>query len=117
VVKPVFPRLNVSLLGEANGRFVDIRPSAGNSSPSIEVLYTDATAPGLTTQPGFLQLGEGIQMRPVLWNDLLHLNYQVSYEQFFAPSTPRFSFQRFNIELSHEFALYRTTTRFYEPRD
>lgn len=56
IVKPVFPRLNVSLLGEVSGRFVDIRPSAGNASPSIEALYTDATAPGLATQPGFVQL-------------------------------------------------------------
>ncbi len=117
IVKPVFPRLNVSLLGEVNGRFVDIRPSTGNASPSIEALYTDATAPGLATQPGFVQLGQGIRMRPIFWNDLLHLNYQASYQQFFAPSNSRFSFQRFTIDLSHDFALYKSTTRIYVQRD
>ncbi len=117
IVKPVFSRLNVSLLGEVNGRFVDIRPSTGNASPSIEALYTDATAPGLATQPGFVQLGQGIRMRPIFWNDLLHLNYQASYQQFFAPSNSRFSFQRFTIDLSHDFALYKSTTRIYVQRD
>jgi len=117
VVKPLFPRLNVSLLGEANGRFVDIRSSNGNSSPSIEALYSDTTAPGLSTQPGFLQLGEGIRMRPIFWDDRLHLNYQASYQQFFAPTNSQFSFQRFTIDLSHNIALYKTTTRIYVPRD
>ena len=117
VVKPVFARWNVSLLGEMNGRFVDIRPSNGNSSPSIETLYTEATAPGLSTQPSYLQLGEGIRMRPIFWNDLLHLDYLATYQQFFAPSNSKYSFQRFTLDLSHEFALYRSTTRFYPPRD
>ena len=117
VVKPLSGRWNISLLGEANGRFVDIRPSTGNDSPTIGALYTESTAPGLATQPGFLQLGESIRMRPIFWNDLVHLNYQVSYQQFFAPSNSRYSFQRFTVDLSHEFALYRSTTRFYTPRD
>jgi len=103
--------------GEANGRFVDLRPSTGNGSPSIEALYTDATAPGLATQPGFLQLGEAIRIRPIFFEDLLHLNYQLTYQQFFAPSNSTFSFQRVNLDLSHSFALYKSTTRFYLPRD
>lgn len=117
VVKPIFPKLNVSLLGEINGRFVDIRSSNGNSSPSIGVLYTEATAPGLSSQPGFLQLGEGVRMRPVFWSDFVHLNYLASYQQFFAPGNSQFSFQRFTVDLAHDFALYKTTTRFYLPRD
>ena len=117
IVKPVFSRWNVSLLGEANGRFVEIRPSNGNASPTIGALYDETTAPGLLTQPGFLQLGEAIRMRPIFWNDLVHLNYTASYQQFFSPSNTHYSFQRFNIDLSHDFALYKSTTRFYIPRD
>jgi hypothetical protein len=117
VVKPLNVKWNISLLGEMNGRFVDIRPSTGNSSPSIETLYTETTAPGLLTQPGFLQLGEGIRMRPIFWSDLVHLNYAASYQQFIAASNSRYSFQRFTLDLSHEFALYKSTTRFYLPRD
>ena len=117
IVKPIFSRWNISLLGETNGRFVDIRPSNGNASPTIGTLYDEATAPGLATQPGFLQLGEAFRMRPILWDDRLHLNYTASYQQFFAPSNTHYDFQRFNLDLSHDFALYKSTTRFYLPRD
>jgi len=117
VVKPIYSPWNISLLGEVNGRFVDIRPSNGNGSPSIGVLYNETTAPGLTTQPGFLQLGEAFRMRPIFLNDLLHLNYLASYQQFFSPSNAHYTFQRFTVDLSHDIALYKSTTRFYLPRD
>ncbi len=48
-------------LGELNGRWPTIGPGNGQSSPSIEQIYTEATAPGLTRQPGFLQPGEGLE--------------------------------------------------------
>lgn len=59
-VKPVSEPLKISLYGEINGRFVSLRPSHGQPSPSIEQLYSEATAPGLTSHPGTLQLGEGV---------------------------------------------------------
>src|SRR6266481_3687615 len=34
--------LNLALLGDINGRFIDIRGKQGQSTPSIETLYTDA---------------------------------------------------------------------------
>lgn len=116
-VKPVYQRLNVGLYGEINGRFVNIRPSHGQPSPSIEQLYTEATAPGLTNQPSFVQLGEGIRMRPVFYNDFLRLNYDLAYRQYFAPGNSTFSFQRLTVDLSHQFAIYRSTTRILLPRD
>jgi hypothetical protein len=116
-VKPFYERLNAALYGEINGRFVSIRPSLNQPSPSIGALYTEATAPGLTTQPGTAQLGEGIRMRPVFYDDLIRLNYDFSYRQYFAPSPPSFSFQRITLDLSHEFALYKETTRNLLPRD
>jgi hypothetical protein len=70
-IKPVFEWksmrwLNLSLLGEVNGRFVDIRGEHGESSPSIETLYSDRTAPGLGSQPGFAQLSEGVRIKPAI---------------------------------------------------
>ncbi len=64
VIKPVYEwsairKLNLALLGEMNGRFVNIRGENGQSVPSIETLYTNATAPGLSSQPGFVQFREG----------------------------------------------------------
>jgi hypothetical protein len=116
VVKPVYQPLKISLYGEANGRFVDLRPSNGQVSPSIGQLYTEATAPGLTTQAGTLQLGEGVRMTPVRLNDRLRLNYSVTYQQYVAPGSS-FSFQRLTFDFGHQFALYGRTTRILTPRN
>lgn len=116
VVKPFYARLNASLYGEINGRFVSIRPSHGRASPSIEQLYTESTAPGLTTQPGTLQLGEGVRIRPVLAADVVRLNYALAYQQYFTPGNSTFSFQRLTVDLGHQFALYGKTTRVLDPR-
>jgi hypothetical protein len=115
-IKPIYDPLKISLYGEINGRFVSLRPSDGQPSPSIEQLYTEATAPGLTNQPGVLQLGEGVRMTPVLGNAIVRLNYNVAFQQYFAPGNTTFSFERATIDLGHQFALYGKTTRVIEPR-
>lgn len=115
-IKPFYPKLSAAVLGEVNGRFVDIRPSLGQPSPSIGMLYSEATAPGLTHQPGTVQFGEGVRMRPVFFDDYLHLDYSLTYQQYVAPGSA-FSFQRLTTDLSHEFAIYRKTTRILVPRD
>jgi hypothetical protein len=113
VIKPVYEwpaisKLNLALLGEVNGRFVSIRGDHGQSVPSIETLYTEATAPGLSNQPGFIQLGEGVRIKPVLW-DRLQLNYLANFQQFFAPSSSQNSFLRWTADLNHTFYLYGYT--------
>ena len=50
-------------------------------------LYNDATAPGLSSQPAFVQFGEGVRIKPVI-GDRLELNYAGSFQQFVAPSSP-----------------------------
>jgi hypothetical protein len=116
-VKPFYEKLNASLYGEVNGRFVALRPSHNQASPSIETLYNEATAPGLIDQPSTIQLGEGIRMRPLLFNDYLRLNYDLNYKQYFAPGNSSFSFQRLTFHLSHEIPIYKDTTRNLLPRD
>jgi len=116
VIWPAFRPKSVSLFGEVNGRFVALRPSPGQPSPSIELLYTDATAPGLATQPGFLQLGEGIRVRPATFNGKLRFNYFVVAQQFIAASSSRFTFSRFNVDLGHQIPLH-STTRTFLPND
>jgi hypothetical protein len=113
VIKPVVEwpairKLNVALLGEVNGRFVNIRGENGLSTPSIETLYTNATAPGLSRQPGFVQLGEGLRFKPVI-ADYLQLNYLANFQQFFAPSSSHDSFLRWTVDLDHTFYLYGYT--------
>jgi hypothetical protein len=113
VIKPVFEwpsirKLNLALLGEVNGRFVNIRGEQGQSVPSIQTLYTDATAPGLSNQPGFAQLGEGVRIGPVI-ADYLQLNYLGDFQQFFAPSNSHDSFLRWTVDLNHTFYFYGYT--------
>ena len=113
VTKPVFElpalsKLNLSLFGEMNGRFVSIRGEHGQSVPSIETLYSDATAPGLSSQPGSLQFGEGVRIKPVI-GDHLELNYSGSLQQFIAPSNSQDTFERWTVDLNHTFYLYGYT--------
>lgn len=112
-IKPVYEwpairRLNLSLLGEINGRFVGIRGDHGQSLPSIETLYTDTTAPGLSNQPGFVQLGEGLRINPVI-GDRFELSYLGKFQQFFAPSDSHDSFLRWTVDLGHTYYLYGYT--------
>jgi len=112
VIKPVFEWqairwLNLALLGEVNGRFVDIRGEGGQSAPSIETLYTDITAPGLSSQPGFSQFGEGVRIKPAIGN--LQLNYMGKFQQFFAPSSSQNSFLRWTVDLDHTYSLYESS--------
>lgn len=105
---PALNMLNFSLFGEINGRFVNIRGEHGQSVPSIGALYTNATAPGLNSQPGFLQLAQGVRIKPVL-GDHLELNYAGSLQEFVAPSSSQNSFQRWTVDLNHTFYLYGYT--------
>ncbi|MGO9403379.1 MAG: hypothetical protein ACLPVW_07900 [Terriglobales bacterium] len=112
-IKPVFEwpairRLNLALLGEVNGRLVNIQGENGQSVPSIQTLYTNTTAPGLSSQPGFVQLGEGLRVKPVI-GDHLELNYLGSFQQFLAPSSSQNSFLRWTLDLNHTFYLYGYT--------
>jgi len=112
VTKPVYEwaaisKLNLSLFGEMNGRFVDIRGASG-SVPSIQTLYTDATAPGLSSQPGFFQLAQGIRIKPVI-GDHLELNYSGGFQEYLAPSNSQNTFERWTVDLNHTFYLYGYT--------
>ncbi|HWX92680.1 MAG TPA: hypothetical protein VNY29_08610 [Terriglobales bacterium] len=107
-VLPSIRKLNMALLGELNGRFVNLRGAHGQSNPSIETLYSETTAPGLATQPGFLQFGEGVRMKPVI-GDYVQLNYLAQFQQFFAPSNSHYSFERWILDLNHTLFLYGYT--------
>jgi hypothetical protein len=115
-VNATFPILqrnwHISLYGEANGRFVDVRPSPGQSSPSIEQLYTPVTAPGLDHQPAYVQFGQGVRIRPEFAGGHVRLDYSSTFQEFVAAGDSTFSFQRWDTDFSHQFPLYNVTRRF-----
>jgi hypothetical protein len=111
----VIRRLNLSVLGEINNRLVDVRDAHESGAPSIEQLYSELTAPGLTNQPGFAQFGEGVRIKPSLADGHVQLNYVTKFQQFVA-SDSQYSFRRWTVDLGHEIPLYRNSSR-PGPRD
>jgi hypothetical protein len=96
-----------SIYGEINGRVPQIRGDSHESIPSIDTIYNEATAPGLTSQPGFLQLGEGLRLQPTIFKEQLRLHYLLSFQQFVAVTDSRYTFRRWSADLGHEFPLDR----------
>jgi hypothetical protein len=105
-------------LGELNGRWPTIGPDHGQSSPSIEHVYTEATAPGLTRQPGFLQPGEGLQFlhhggglgqKANLGADY-DIDWTANFQQFFAPSISTYSFRRLTLDATNEIHVIKRFT-------
>ena len=97
----------LTVLGEINGRFPSVRGSYGDTSPSIGFRYTEASAPGLTSQPNYFQTGEGLRIIPALPAVThLKLNYLVELQQFDAPSDSHYNFRRFTADLDHSLVLY-----------
>ncbi len=108
VVWPISRRLNISLLGEANGRFLSVRASRQPGEISIEQANNEMSAPGLANQPGYAQFGQGIRFRPNLANGYVRLDYTANFQEWVA-SNSTYSFRRFRADLSHQFPLYRST--------
>lgn len=108
LVRPIYERLNMGVYAEVNARVISIRPSPGQSSPSIKQIYTPTTAPGLDHQPVFIQLGAGIRMRPSTPKGLFHFDYDFAYRPFIDTAGSGFSFQRLTADAYQEISLYHT---------
>jgi hypothetical protein len=106
-IVPLAGKAGLSIIGELNGRFPQLRGNQNGGSPSIDQVYTEFTAPGLTSQPGYLQAGEGLRLRPSLFRDTLRLNYLLQFQQFVAPSNSHYSFRRWTTDFNHTIPLYR----------
>jgi hypothetical protein len=101
-------RLRAALIGGVTGRFVDVRSGSLEDVPTIEAIYDDQLAPGLSEQKAFVQFQEGLRFKPAIANGRLRLNYLVSAQQFRTSSGTRNSFSRWTLDLQHEIPLYRT---------
>lgn len=107
-VVPVWRKASLALFGEVNGRFVTIKGVNGQAYPSINQLYNNVTAPGLSSQPGFAQFGEGIRLKPIFFDDHFQLDYKFTFQQF-AAGNSTYSFRRWTGDFGHVFPLYGKT--------
>jgi hypothetical protein len=96
----------LALVFELNGRFPTLRAGTDSSLPSINQLFNEKTAPGLSIQNAYLQSTVGIRIEPALFKDHIRLNYLIQFQQFSAPKNGGYSFRRWNGDFSHEIPLY-----------
>jgi hypothetical protein len=102
-------RVNLSLIGIVNGRFVTLRDPHGAEEPPVTALFSNETAPGLASQPGFVQLAGGARIRPTFFDDRFRLNYSATIEEFAAPSDSSQSFHRWSADLDHEIPITKVS--------
>ncbi|ODS56013.1 MAG: hypothetical protein ABS36_06145 [Acidobacteria bacterium SCN 69-37] len=107
--------LRPALLGGISVRSVDIRPGRLEEGPSIEQVY--GAAPGLARQDAFLELREGVRLRPSVGNGRLHLNYLAQAQQFRTSEASKSSFNRWTLDLRHQIPIYRGASSFGPPQD
>lgn len=97
----------LAILAELNGRFPSVRAGREHDIPSIDAVFDEATAPGLTHQPAYFQPSEAVRLVPSLFAGRVNLNYLLQFQQFFAPGDSRYSFRRLNFDFNHEIPLSR----------
>jgi len=86
------------------------------ASPSIEQLYTEASVPGLTSQPGTAAARARDSHPPDPGQRCGAVELQPRFSGILDTRNANFSFERLVVDPGHEFALYGTTTRILEPR-
>ncbi|HEX4311400.1 MAG TPA: hypothetical protein VHZ25_15310 [Acidobacteriaceae bacterium] len=106
----------IAFVGEVNGRVPQLRGDHSESFPSIEELYSNATAPGLASQSAFLEPGVGVRIEPTLFAQHLRLNYLAQFQDYASLGSSASSFRRWTIDLNHEIPL-DTKVRLIAPSD
>jgi hypothetical protein len=96
----------IAVVAEMNGRFPSVRGGTTSSLPSINKIFDESTAPGLTRQPGFFEPAVGLRLYPALFKDRIRLDYLVQLQAFIAPGDSEHSFRRFNADFRHQVPLY-----------
>jgi len=79
--------------------WTSIADETGSGITPLSVAFTEATAPGLTTQPNLIHLQAYVKPRPA--RHVERADYTVSYDAYVDHGTGHYSFQRFEINGSH----------------
>lgn len=92
-------RAGLALIGGLNGRFVRTR---GQDGPF---------AAALQDHTHFVQVTGGLRLLPSLGAHV-RPNYLVTFDRFVAPAEAKASFNRWTLDLRHDFPLYKTSRGF-----
>jgi hypothetical protein len=89
----------------AAGTFETLWPNIGNVSSrnviSIGQVYTEQTAPGLTSQPAFLHFEAFLRPHFSLASNHVEFDYRFRYGYFHDTNTGHYSFRRFVADFGH----------------
>ena len=98
-----FPELSwLSAGGKLEGLWPDIGAVTGANVVSIQQVYNDQSAPGLTTQPPMVH--EQVFLCPhKRFLERFELNYTVAYNFYQDTNAGHFSFHRFETNVEHRF--------------
>jgi hypothetical protein len=95
-----FPEVSwLSAGGKIEGLWPNVGGVTGSKIISIQQQYTEATAPGLASQPTFIH--EQISLRPHHRWDWFEINYNVAYNFYQDTDTGHYSFRRFETNFDH----------------
>lgn len=97
----------VSFIGEVNGRVPQLHGATTGSVPPVQQVYTDATAPGLSSQPAVIEPGIGVRIQPDLLAQHLRLNYLLQFQDYSNLGNSTSGFRRWTADLSHEIPMDR----------
>jgi hypothetical protein len=96
VLNPLSSWLGVG--GVIEGIFPDVSGIADPNVRSIDRLYTEATAPGLTRQPNFIRTEVFLHPHHA---DPFEFDYHIGYNFYHDTDSGRYSFRRFRAEARH----------------
>jgi hypothetical protein len=99
VASPLASWLGIS--GTFEGLWPTIGGVTGKNIVSIGQVYTEQTAPGLTTQPSFLHYEAFLRPHFSLASDRFTVDYRFRYGYFQDLSTGHYSFRRFVADFGH----------------
>jgi hypothetical protein len=114
VLNPVNDWLAVE--GSIESLWPHIRHVKDSSAPSIEQVYTEAEAPGLTRQPHFMRYSFFIKPHYPP-EPLFSVDYNIGYSYYQDTHDGRFSFHRFDADIRHHFRFGRVNNDPYKTRE
>lgn len=91
------------------GSWPEVGPGRSSKLPSIEALFSEPIAPGLTAQPAHLRYQGSIDIQvPAAVGEALYqgARYRIAYAVFSDQELDRFSFRRLDVEAQQRFALF-----------